>query len=94
MLRHRVQDYVYCIENYSITSGETTNRVLIGCDQNYQYLENIYVIKIQCNIEILKENYANFTYILPITIVNSKSSIKRFEMFEGEYHIKCVYNLK
>jgi hypothetical protein len=77
LLRHRVQDYVYCIENYSITSGETTNRALSGCVQIYQYLENTYVIKIQCNREILKENYANFTYILPITIVNSRSFIKR-----------------
>ena len=74
--------------------GKTTNRALSGCVQNYQHLENIYVIKIQCNIEILKENYSNFTYILPITIVNSKSFIKRLEMFESEYHIKCVYNLK
>jgi hypothetical protein len=48
----------------------------------------------QCNIEILKENYVNFTYLLPITIVNAKSFIKRLQMFESEYHIKCVYNLK
>ena len=94
LLRHRVQDYVYCIDNYSITSGETTSRALSGCVQNYQYLEKTCVIKIQCNIEILKENYANFTYILPITIVNAKSFIKRLQMFESEYHIKCVYNLK
>ena len=93
LLRHHLQDYVYCIDNYSITSGETTNRALSGCVQNYQYLENTYVITMQSNIEILKENYANFTCILPITIVNSKSFIKRLQMFESEYHIKCVYNL-
>jgi hypothetical protein len=36
--------------------------------------------KFQGNIEILKENYANFTYILPITIVNAKSFIKRLQI--------------
>jgi hypothetical protein len=40
----------------------------------------------QCNIEILKENYVNFTYLLPITIVNAKSFIKRLQMFESEWH--------
>jgi hypothetical protein len=72
---------LYCIENYSITSGETTNRARSGCVQNYQYLENTYVIKIQSNIEILKENY----YLCQLYIYTALAPLSAtFQLYHGD----------